>query len=137
MDNVCPSDLAVLADRQRLTQVLVNLLTNACDASAPGGAVLVDATREPDAVLLRVIDAGRGVPAELKERVFEPFFTTKPPDEGTGLGLSVVYGIVEEHGGRVWIESEPGCGTTVLVRLPIAPEPGETAGVPPLEAVRP
>ncbi|UQA57681.1 ATP-binding protein [Polyangium aurulentum] len=127
MDNVCPSDLAVLADRQRLTQVLVNLLTNACDASAPGGAVLVDATRAPEGVLLRVIDGGAGIAPELKERVFEPFFTTKPPAEGTGLGLSVVYGIVEEHGGRVWIESEPGCGTTVLVRLPIAAEPGETA----------
>jgi signal transduction histidine kinase len=125
MENLLADDLFVLGDRQRLTQVVVNLLTNACDASSPGDEVLVDAEPAGESVMLRVIDHGAGMSKEQQQRAFEPFFTTKPPAEGTGLGLSLVYSIVHEHGGEVSIESEPGAGTTVRVRLPIASHPGE------------
>jgi two-component system, cell cycle sensor histidine kinase and response regulator CckA len=119
---------AVRADPTQLHQVLVNLAVNARDAM-PNGGVLTIATRndvfprearqrgEP-AVRLSVADDGVGMSRELRERAFEPFFTTKPPGEGTGLGLSTVYGIVEESGGYVCLRSEPGEGTTVEVYLP-------------------
>ncbi|MDC0748858.1 ATP-binding protein [Polyangium mundeleinium] len=127
MENVCPDDLAVHADRQRLTQILINLLTNACDASQEEGSVFIDAARQDSSVVLRVIDAGTGIPEEVKARMFDPFFTTKPRGEGTGLGLAVVESIAREHGGAVWVESEEGVGTTVHVRLPLAPRLGEDA----------
>jgi len=120
MENICPDDLHVYADRQRLTQVLVNLLTNACDASQETGTVIVDAERQGAFVALRVIDSGAGIPEEIQPRLFEPFFTTKAQGEGTGLGLAVVEGILREHGGEVWIESAEGVGTTVHIRLPLA-----------------
>jgi len=120
-ENACPDDILVLGDRQRLTQVLVNLLTNACDASTPGDHVIVLADTLDDRAELRVIDHGQGIPRALTERIFEPFFTTKGPSEGTGLGLSLAYNIVREHDGEILIESEEGAGTTVIVRLPLAP----------------
>jgi signal transduction histidine kinase len=68
---------------------------------------------------LEVQDQGSGIPEHLRERVFEPFFTTKLPGEGTGLGLSLVYKIVEDHGGTVEIDSVPGTGTRAVIRLPL------------------
>jgi signal transduction histidine kinase/Na+/proline symporter len=113
-----PSDLVVRGDRQRLEQVVVNLLTNASDASRPGARVRVEADREDGRALLRVIDRGAGMPGTVRERIFEPFFTTKEPGEGTGLGLTLVYGIVVAHGGSIDVRSSPGDGTTVTVELP-------------------
>ncbi|MFT3776377.1 MAG: ATP-binding protein [Minicystis sp.] len=127
VESLCPEEIFVRADPTRLTQIFVNLLTNACDASPPGAAVLVDAEREGDVVIARVIDHGAGIPAALRDRVFEPFFTTKAPGEGTGLGLALVHGIVEEHGGEITVESEEGVGTIFTVRLPAAPAPGQDA----------
>ncbi|HEX9007436.1 MAG TPA: ATP-binding protein [Bacteroidota bacterium] len=122
----------VNGDEGQIQQALLNLLTNARDAlPAQGGSirattevVLVDAhsvsdfssVRPGPFVLIRIADNGKGISPELQRRVFEPFFTTK--DQGTGLGLSVVYGVVQSHGGFVGLESTPGCGTTVTVHLP-------------------
>jgi Na+/proline symporter/nitrogen-specific signal transduction histidine kinase len=119
VDDQCPPGLPLLGDRQQLVQVLVNLVTNACDASAAGKQVVVRGSREGAArVLLEVVDSGSGIPEELRPRIFEPFVTTKAPGEGTGLGLSLVYSIVREHGGTVEVESAVGEGTRVSVRLP-------------------
>jgi signal transduction histidine kinase len=121
-----PGDLVVPRDRQRLEQVVVNLLSNACDASPPGAHVSIagslDATSER--VLLRVSDRGSGMSPEVTKRVFEPFFTTKQPGQGTGLGLTLVYSIVVEQGGTIDVASAPGEGTTVTVELPVRPYGG-------------
>ncbi len=102
--------------RQNLVQVLVNLLTNACQALDGRGTVEVAAFRETAGVGLRVRDDGRGIPGDELGRIFEPFFTTKPG--GTGLGLAIVQGIVEKHGGSVEAQSEVGRGTSVTLHLP-------------------
>lgn len=113
-------ELRVMGDRQRLEQVLVNLLTNACDASPPGARVDVSAETDGGRVRLRVIDRGHGMTPDVRARMFEPFFTMKEVGAGTGLGLSLVYSIVAEHGGTIEVESVPGGGTTVTVELPAA-----------------
>jgi PAS domain S-box-containing protein len=107
--------------RRRLEQVLVNLLQNACQASvAPGGVVTVRtaAAEGGGTVEVEVVDQGRGIAAEILDRVCDPFFTTRRDDGGTGLGLWIVAAIVEEHAGRLDIDSLPGRGTTVRIRLP-------------------
>jgi signal transduction histidine kinase len=106
--------------------VFVNLLTNACDASQPGDQVTVRARLADGNVVIEVIDTGEGMAQDLLNRVFEPFVTTKAPRDGTGLGLSVVYRIVQDHGGQISIDSLPGRGTRVLLSLPGA-APGESA----------
>jgi PAS domain S-box-containing protein len=118
--NRCDPDIELQGDRSRLVQVFVNLLTNACDASSPGGLIEIDAALEgDDFIRIEVRDHGSGIPEELRERVFEPFFTTKQPGEGTGLGLPLVYNIVSDHSGVISIESGVDIGTSVIVRLPI------------------
>jgi PAS domain S-box-containing protein len=114
----CPDDLIINGDRQGLSQMLVNLLTNAFDASAPGDRVELAAYFRDDWIVIEVSDHGSGIPSEMREIVFEPFFTTKQPGEGTGLGLSLVHKIVQEHGGEIAIDSEAGLGTRVTVSLP-------------------
>jgi PAS domain S-box-containing protein len=105
--------------RVNLVQVFVNLITNACHALKDGGGrVAVAARSEGAGVLVEVADDGVGIDAESLGRIFEPFFTTKPDSRGTGLGLTVVQGIVDRHGGRVRVRSEPGAGTTFSVWLP-------------------
>jgi Na+/proline symporter/signal transduction histidine kinase len=121
--NRCAPDLVLYGDRQRLVQVFVNLLTNACDASRPGETVEVCAHASGEEALIEVADHGAGIPPEHRERVFEPFFTTKQPGEGTGLGLPLVYSIVQDHGGVVTLHSTLGEGTCVRLRLPLAPQP--------------
>ncbi|MDE2148566.1 MAG: histidine kinase [Gammaproteobacteria bacterium] len=113
-----PDTLDVFAERSRILQVLVNLLTNAADASAARATIDVRAQAADDGVTLIVEDRGCGIPEHLRERVFEPFFTTKSPGSGTGLGLPLVYSIVRDHGGRVRLESAPGSGTRVEIWLP-------------------
>ncbi len=111
--------LMVTGDRQRLGQVLVNLLTNAADASATDQTVRIEATSLPGRrVRVCVIDRGSGMPEDVRARAFEPFFTTKGPGEGTGLGLSLTHGIVAEHGGFIDIDSASGQGTRITVELP-------------------
>jgi two-component system, NtrC family, sensor kinase len=108
-----------LAVRQNLVQVFVNLITNACHATQPGGEVTVSTRREADAAVAVVADTGAGIEPAVLARIFEPFFTTKPDGKGTGLGLSIVQGIVDAHGGSVAVESEVGKGTFFTLRLPL------------------
>jgi two-component system NtrC family sensor kinase len=115
--------LPLLADGGALHQVFLNLTTNAVQAMPEGGRLRVEAVREGEEVVCRVIDEGVGIPPEHLDRVFEPFFTTKGAAEdavsrGTGLGLSVSYSIVEGHGGRIEVDSREGQGTCFTVRLP-------------------
>jgi C4-dicarboxylate-specific signal transduction histidine kinase len=111
----------VWGDVNALQQVLVNLLTNARDAVADGGVITVETDTppgRPDAARLIVRDTGPGIPPEVSARVFDPFFTTKPA--GTGLGLSVSYGIVRDHKGTLDVESRPGAGATFIATFPTA-----------------
>lgn len=109
-------------DADQIQQVVLNLLLNAGDSTPEGGRLTVRTRhdRELAAVEATVADTGDGIPPDVLRRVFDPFFTTKPPGHGTGLGLSVCYGIVAAHGGQIDIESPPGGGTTVRIRLPVA-----------------
>ena len=120
--NRCDADTVFHGDRNRLVQVVVNLLTNAGDASRPGDTVEVRSQVVDEFLCIEVVDQGSGIPEELRERVFEPFFTTKQPGAGTGLGLPLVYNIVSDYGGTIAIESSPGHGTRVLVRMPLTRE---------------
>lgn len=123
----------VSGDIQKLQQVLINLIGNAEHAmsESPTRVLTVRTTLSDQGVLVAVSDTGRGMSPEVSRRIFEPFFTTKPAGLGTGLGLSVSYGIVQAHGGEIAVVSEPGAGTTVSVTLPrtarIAPLAGGLA----------
>lgn len=103
----------------QLNQVWLNLLVNAAHATREGGEVLIITRGEGERVVVTVSDTGCGIAPEHLTRIFDPFFTTKPVGEGTGLGLSVTYSIVERHSGEITIESELGKGTTFTVTLPV------------------
>ncbi len=113
----------VQADRDAVQQVLINLADNAIDAMVDGGEISISTEVEegPEGKFIRleVSDTGCGMTEEVKARALEPFFTTKDVARGTGLGLSISNGIIREHGGDIAIESQPGQGTTVVVRLPL------------------
>jgi len=124
---------SVKADPGQIEQMLLNLVVNARDAMAQGGAITIstaniaftleDSTRPVsvppgDYVVISVADTGVGIPEEIKARIFEPFFTTKEKGKGTGLGLATCYGIVEQSGGHIVFESEVGRGTTFRIYLP-------------------
>uniref|UniRef100_A0A7C4CCA4 histidine kinase n=1 Tax=candidate division WOR-3 bacterium TaxID=2052148 RepID=A0A7C4CCA4_UNCW3 len=115
---LAPGLPAVNADAAQLHQVLVNLVVNAIQAMPRGGRLVVRTEAGDRAVALVVEDTGVGMSEDVLNRIFVPFFTTKPVGEGTGLGLSVVHGIVEGHGGAVEVESKPGKGTRFRVVLP-------------------
>jgi signal transduction histidine kinase/DNA-binding response OmpR family regulator len=129
----------VRADASQIEQVIMNLAVNALDAMPDGGRLtlaLANAEIEASApetlppggyVVLAVSDTGVGMDAATRARVFEPFFTTKPVGKGTGLGLSTVYGIVTHSGGDIWVESEPGKGTTFRIYLPRTEAASESA----------
>ncbi len=121
-----PGDLPLVqADAVGLRQILVNLLTNAIDATDRNGTITVRATIIPvtdgmgGQLELAVDDTGKGLRPDELQRIFEPFYTTKEPGSGTGLGLAIVNQIAADHGGRVLAESEPGRGTTIRVQLPL------------------
>jgi PAS domain S-box-containing protein len=115
-------DLKVNGNRGRLQQVLMNLLLNAVDAMPRGGAVTVAARGMNGRVQIEVSDTGCGIAPEHLDRIYDPFFTTKPRSQGTGLGLSVSYGIVKEHAGTLSVESAPGEGSRFLISLPAVDE---------------
>jgi len=110
-----------LIDPLELEQVIVNLINNALDAIKRGGKIEIKAQRQGDYIHLAVCDSGPGMPPGVQERIFEPFFTTKPVGRGTGLGLSVCFGMVTGWGGKIECESAPGRGTTMHLQLPVAP----------------
>jgi PAS domain S-box-containing protein len=122
--------LVVAADRGQIGQVWMNLAVNASDAMPDGGTLTVRSGREGgQLVWFSVTDTGHGIPDQIRDRIFEPFFTTKSAHSGTGLGLSVVHGIVTQHGGRVEVTSAEDEGTTFRVVLPGRGVEPEAAGL--------
>lgn len=124
IDNQVPAWLTLPGDRQRLSQVFVNLFSNAADACGPGGRVAVTVRVYGDRAHIRVLDNGPGIPPEVLDKVLDPFFTTKPAGQGTGLGLPLVYNIIADHGGEFRIRSDQG-GTTIWLTLPTERTPDE------------
>jgi len=118
-DTHCPGGIRLTGSRQQLSQVLVNLLNNAVDASPDGEQVATHVTQQDQQVDICIDDHGSGIPKDLQETVFEPFYTTKPTGQGTGLGLSLAHRIVEELGGRLTIEELPHPGTRMRISLPL------------------
>ena len=140
-----PPDLMIIADKQRIQQVFLNLIKNAIEAVEGGGVVTVTAakhsaldkagddensiynylkyrgkcTLEEDTVDIQIHDTGPGIPPELLSKIFDPFFTTKDVGKGSGLGLFIVHEIIEEHDGCIGVDSAPDKGTTFLIRLPM------------------
>ncbi len=112
----------VYGNPRNLKQVFLNLFLNAMQAMPSGGNLEIRADREGDFVRVAVRDTGTGIPEEDFDKIFEPFFTTKEAGQGTGLGLSVSYSIIEKHGGRIEVKSRAGEGTTFLVFLPVKNE---------------
>ncbi|HXE53334.1 MAG TPA: ATP-binding protein, partial [Tepidisphaeraceae bacterium] len=103
----------------KVNQVIMNLLSNAIDASKDGAPVRIESRTEGDLVLIAVCDSGCGIDPAIRDRIFDPFFTTKPIGQGTGLGLSISYGIVKDHGGKLEVQSTPGSGSRFTIRLPV------------------
>ncbi|MGE0546865.1 MAG: PAS domain-containing protein [Kofleriaceae bacterium] len=125
--------LYVHVDRGMLDQIMINLALNARDAMPDGGSLTIatssttHASRPGVYACIVVRDTGTGIAPELLPRIFEPFFTTKGPGHGTGLGLAMVFGIMEQHGGWIEVDSEPGQGTTFRAYLPAAEAPNVAA----------
>jgi signal transduction histidine kinase len=111
------SDVELTLDREQMKLTLLNLLLNAGQAQQPqGGSVRIECDAGPDGSRIRVVDAGPGIPAPVRDHLFEPFFTTK--SRGTGLGLVTARRIVELHGGTLTVCSPDGGGTVATIRLP-------------------
>jgi signal transduction histidine kinase len=113
-----PEPLPVRGRPELLQQVFVNLIMNACNAISRRGLLTVTTRAAGDCAEVLVADTGRGIPPDYLEKIFDPFFTTMQPGKGIGLGLSISYGIVRQHGGALEVESEVGHGATFTVRLP-------------------
>ncbi|HEY5995476.1 MAG TPA: ATP-binding protein, partial [Candidatus Deferrimicrobiaceae bacterium] len=114
----CAADTSVLADPVQIEQVIMNLITNAVDAMPGGGRIVIETQSREGHVVLSVTDTGSGMDAATQDKVFDPFFTTKEIGKGTGLGLAMVYGIVRQHKGGIYLHSEPGAGTSIRISLP-------------------
>ena len=109
----------IMASTNQMRQVMLNILKNAKEAMPKGGVLTVRTGKEDNKVLVQIQDTGIGIPEEIRDKIFEAFFTTKQKVKGVGLGLSVCYGIIKDHGGDIKVESEEGKGTTFVISLPI------------------
>ena len=120
-NNLLSPDTLIKGNEQTLVQLFINLLSNAGDASPPDSPIDISAERHQKEWIVRVRDYGHGIDAAYISRIFEPFFTTKPAGQGTGLGLSLVYSIVEDHGGRIEVQSSVGDdhGTTFIISFQV------------------
>src|SRR5919197_508142 len=118
-----PEEPVIVGNPIQLEQVFINLLTNARDAllDSPRKAISIAGSVGSAGVDVALADTGHGIPPGLERRVFNPFFTTKDVGKSTGLGLSITYGIIKEHGGTISVESSPGEGATFRIQLPLAP----------------
>jgi signal transduction histidine kinase len=119
--DLCPRRVLCL-DRDKVHQVILNLVLNAADAVGEGKKIELQAYAFEEWYCLRVRDEGPGIPAALRERIFDPFFTTKEPGKGSGMGLAISRSIAESHGGRLELQSEEGAGTVFTLKLPLAPK---------------
>lgn len=108
----------VMGHADKLQQVFLNIMTNACHAMQKGGKLMIDLSSAADGVLIAIRDTGTGIAEEHLSQIFDPFFTTKEPGKGTGLGLSISYRIIREHGGHIEVESTRGKGTAFVITLP-------------------
>lgn len=142
--DLAPEGCPALGDPSALGSALMNLCVNAVDAMPQGGTLTIRTRRDGEQVELSVEDTGTGMPEEVQARALDPFFTTKPQGQGTGLGLPIVYRVVQAHGGDLALQSTPGQGTTLRLRLPAAsgeapapapegPESGPAAPAPGLD----
>ena len=120
VSRLAPDLQQVDAEASQIHQVLVNLMVNSIQAMPDGGTITIETRAGTDSVRLRVQDTGIGMSEEVKEKIYTPFFTTKALDQGTGLGLAVVHGIVTSHGGTIRVESAPGKGTRFEIQFPAA-----------------
>ena len=118
-----PDDIQADIGPQRIERVLINLIMNAVQAMDKGGSITIKASKneEKNGFCFQVRDTGKGIPKENLTRIFDPFFTTKEVGKGSGLGLSITYGIIEQHGGKISVESDEGKGTTFSIFLPNHP----------------
>ena len=116
-------DLVFPMDTQRIQEAFLNLIFNAAQAIKGSGTISITAWEDSpsDEVVIDVHDTGPGIPSEIQGRLFDPVYTTKEEGQGTGLGLSVVYGIIQKHSGNITVESSPGRGTSFVIRLPLKP----------------
>src|SRR5437016_3397224 len=128
VEEYAPGLPPVEVDVQRIKQVFLNLINNAVYVLKDGGTLTVRSSVVGDTVQVAVIDSGPGIAAEHLDRIFEPFFTTEPVVSGTGLGLPVSLGSVQDHGGTIEVKSEPGRGSTFIVKLPARPGAVVTPG---------
>jgi two-component system cell cycle sensor histidine kinase/response regulator CckA len=115
-----PPGLTILGESSAMSQVMMNLCTNARDAMPGGGILRIEARRENNQAVVVISDTGTGMDRETLEKCFDPFFTTKAIGKGTGLGLSTVYGIIKSHDGLISVASKQGAGTTFRLQLPLA-----------------
>jgi signal transduction histidine kinase len=115
-----PEDLTLFADKQKIQQMLLNLIKNSIEAIPHEGEISITARKIKDNMVeLRVTDTGVGIETEVIDQIFDPFFSSKKHKKGYGLGLFIVHNIVEEHGGSITVDSQPGRGTTFLIKLPL------------------
>ena len=115
-DNEIPE---IMASTNQMRQVMLNVIKNAKEAMPKGGTLTARTSQEDDKVLIRIQDTGMGIPEEIRDKIFEAFFTTKQKVKGVGLGLSVCYGIIKDHGGEIKVDSEEEKGTTFIISLPV------------------
>ncbi len=110
----------VMGSTNQLRQLLLNIIRNAREAMPQGGILSLETMGEDKRIIINIKDTGMGIPQEIRDKIFEAFFTTKEEVKGVGLGLSVCYGIIKDHGGEIRVQSEEGRGSTFSVILPTA-----------------